>query len=356
MAKIRLEYVHEFRDRHGHVRRYLRRPGFKRAALPGLPGSVEFMAAYQQALTQEAPPLIIGAGRAKPGSVDAAVASYLQSAAFQSLAPEFRRVRRNILERFRTEHGDKPFAPLHRDAIERMVAKKAATPSAARNFLKTLRALMQHCIAVKMRDDDPTLGVKSAKIKSGGFRTWEEADIGAFEAKHPIGSRARLALALLLYTLQRRSDVVRMGRQHVRDGAISVTQQKTGTKLSIPIHPSLRAVLEATPSEHLTFLTTKNGKSFSPAGFTNWFREMCNDAGLPLGTSAHGLRKAGCRRLAEAGCSANVIASLSGHISLREVERYTKAADQARMAKSGMDTMVSAFPTAKIGTSAGNPS
>src|SRR5882724_1582867 len=131
-----------------------------------------------------------------------------------------------------------------------------------------------------------------------------------------------------------------MGRQHIRNGALQVRQQKTGASLAIPIHSALKAVLDATPSEHLTFLTTKDGKPFSPAGFTNWFREMCNEAGLPKGTSAHGLRKAACRRLAEAGCSANVIASISGHASLREVERYTKAADQARMARVGMGAIM----------------
>jgi integrase len=130
-----------------------------------------------------------------------------------------------------------------------------------------------------------------------------------------------------------------MGRQHARNGGLSVRQQKTGRSLEIPIHPILQAILDATPTDHLTFLTTRAGKPFSPAGFTNWFRDRCNEAGLPRGTSAHGLRKAACRRLAEAGCSANLIAAVSGHKSLREVQRYTEAADQARMAPSAMKTI-----------------
>ena len=135
-----------------------------------------------------------------------------------------------------------------------------------------------------------------------------------------------------------------MGRQHIRNGTLSLKQQKTGTALLLPVHPSLQAVLDATPSEHLTFLTTRDGAPFSPAGFTNWFRAVCNEAGLPKGTSAHGLRKATCRRLAEAGCSASVIAAISGHKSLNEVQRYTAAADQLRMAQSGMEAMGNAFP------------
>jgi integrase len=90
---------------------------------------------------------------------------------------------------------------------------------------------------------------------------------------HSVGTRARLALALLLYTAQRCSDVVRLGRQHVRDDVIQVRQQKTGVVLTIPVHPMLAAILEATPSHYLTFLTTRDGKPFSPPDFTNWFRD-----------------------------------------------------------------------------------
>ena len=144
-----------------------------------------------------------------------------------------------------------------------------------------------------------------------------------------------------------------MGRQHIRDGVVYVRQQKTGAMLAIPLHPALAAIIEATPNkrvEHgsttsfdgreklnpLTLLTTAYGKPFTAAGFGNWFRDRCNEAGLPEHCSAHGLRKAACRRLAEAGCSANVIASISGHATLTEVARYTKAADQERMAREGI--------------------
>lgn len=334
MARIRLKHVNAITGRDGKVRYYLRRRGFKNVVLPGLPGSTGFMEAYAAALIGER--AVIGTGRVKPGTVGAVVGAYLGSIPFGNFSTETQRTRRNILERFRVAHGDKPVALLTRPHINDMVAAKAATPSAARNFLATVRLLMRFAIKAGIRRDDPTTGVERIKIKTDGFRTWTEEDIAQFEAKHALGTRARLALALLLYTAQRRSDVVRMGRQHIRGGAIHVRQQKTGAVLAIPQHPDLKSVLDATPSDHLTFLTTAFGKPFSAAGFTNWFREMCNDAGLPNGTSAHGLRKAACRRLAEAGCSANEIASISGHVSLREVERYTKAADQARMARTGM--------------------
>ena len=335
MTRIKLDYVHEYHDRHGKLRRYFRRPGFKRIALPGAPGSDEFMTAYQLALAGQPPRIEIGAGRTKPGTVNAAIVGYYSSVAFRSLAVGTRKLQRSILERFRAEHGDKRIALLPREFIVRALGKRP--PSVARNWLKTLRAVLQFAVAEGFRADDPTHGVKPPRIRTDGIHTWTEAEIAQYEARHPIGTKAQLALALLLYTAQRRSDVRGMGRQHVRNGMLVVRQQKTGTMLQIPLHPKLREALGATSDKHLTFLVTEFGKPFSFAGFGNWFRERCNEAGLPNHCSAHGLRKAACRRLAEAGCTAHQIRAISGHVSLREVERYTKAADQAELARQAFE-------------------
>jgi integrase len=135
--------------------------------------------------------------------------------------------------------------------------------------------------------------------------------------------------------VQWRGDVIGMGPQHIRDGLLHVQQSKTGARLRLPIAPILQAVIDAAPIEHLTFLTTGSGKPFTAAGFGNWFRDVCNEAGLH-GFSAHGLRKAGCRRLADAGCSTHEIAAWSGHRTLSEVAHYTRAADQAAMARAAM--------------------
>jgi integrase len=126
-----------------------------------------------------------------------------------------------------------------------------------------------------------------------------------------------------------------MGRQHIKAGKLHVKQSKTGTPLKIPLAPELVTVIDATPITNLTFLTTDLGKPFTAAGFGNWFREVCDAAGLH-GFSAHGLRKAAGRRLAEAGCTANEIAAILGHRSLSEVARYTRAADQEAMAEKAM--------------------
>jgi integrase len=341
------KYVHGFLDRHGKTRFYFRRSGFKQVALPGLPWSPEFMGAYQAALA-DTPPLEIGASRTVAGTVNAVVIGYFGSAAFQNLAPASQRQYRGILERLRREHGDKRIATLERRNVVALLNAKTATPAAARDLLYCLRVLVRYAIDIGLRDNDPTAGIKIPKSKTEGFQTWSEEDIATFEAHYPIGSKPRLALELLLQSAQRRADVVRLGPQHIRGGVLSIRQQKTGKTLAIPVSPALAAALYATPSEHLTFLTTEDGKPFEPMAFTKWFRRCCDAAGLS-GCSAHGLRKAACRRLAEAGCSANEIAAMSGHASLREVERYTRAADQARMARNAM------FRT-RTATSSGKPS
>ena len=56
-------------------------------------------------------------------------------------------------------------------------------------------------------------------------------------------------------------------------------------------------------------------------------------AGSRIGARA---AQGACRRLAEAGCSASVIAAISGHATLREVSRYAAAAEQVRLAHIGI--------------------
>ena len=195
--------------------------------------------------------------------------------------------------------------------------------------------ILNHAISLDMIDRNPATGVKLYKSRGEGFHTWSEDEIARFEARHEIGTRARLAFALLLYTAQRRSDVVRMGWQHVTGDLIAVRQEKTETALMIPIHPELSLTLASVPRTNLTFLMTERGEPFTAAGFGEWFRDQCNDAGLPQ-CSAHGLRKAAATRLANAGCSSDQIKAITGHRSLAEVAHYTRAADQQRLAREAL--------------------
>jgi integrase len=113
-----------------------------------------------------------------------------------------------------------------------------------------------------------------------------------------------------------------------------VRQVKTGAELMIPVHPEVSAILEQVQITNLTFLISESGKPFTAAGFSHWFRARCNEADYPI---AHGLRKAAARRLAEVGRTEHEIAAITGHASLREIARYTKAADQQRLARAAME-------------------
>ena len=231
------------------------------------------MAAYAEACagTERA---AIGAGRAGVGSLDAAIKGYLASGAFVSLAPSSQRVRRDILEGFARECGHLRIADMKRQHVAVLLDRKAGRPGAALNLLSALKMLMRYAVDVGLRADDPTINIRRPKLRDGGFYPWTEEDIERFEQRHAVGSKARLALALLVYTGQRRGDVIELGRQHVRNGAIHLRQAKTGKPLAIPIHPELRVVLDATPSGNLTFLVSERGAPFSSDGFYASFAQM----------------------------------------------------------------------------------
>jgi integrase len=346
-------------DQHGKRRVRFRKGGFS-TYIVGTPWSEDFMRQYAAALDGvKAQAANIGASRIIPGTVSALVTAYLDldpksSSPFKTLSPETQRVRRNILENFRRAHGDKPLYRtdshgkrtmlLTREHMQRIVNEKIATPFAQRNFLNTVRAVFQWAMGEGRIPDDPTLGVKRKKVKTTGFKTWSEGHIARFEAAHPIGSRARLAFALLLYTGQRRGDVVKLGPQHIHRGVLTIDQGKTEggeeAHLEIPMHPKLRETIEATPTVGVkTFLVTQFGKPFTSNGFGNYFRELCDAAECP-DVAAHGLRKAAARRLAEIGCSPHQIASITGHASLAEIQRYTEAADRKRMGREAMAKLI----------------
>ena len=346
MTMLRLPYVNVVRRR-GRLYFYFRRPGFKRRPLPGLPGSTEFMAAYQGALESTPEQKIeIGAVRTVPGTINAVVVAFRK---FNKNEPITRKTDRNILEAFRAKHGDKRVALLEQRHIEAMIAEKAGKPSAQRNLLRMLRVLLAFTIDQKLRRDNAALGIKLDAIKTGGYHSWSEDELRQYERRHPVGTKARLALDLLLYTAQRRAHVVALGPAHMRDGRLSFTQSKTRAEIDIPVAEPLAVTIAATPMIGVkSFPVTDYGKPFSAAGFGNWFRQRCNEAALPH-CSAHGLRKAFLRRMAEAGCSEDFIASISGHRDYREIRTYVQAANKARMATEGMAKTLAHFPSSGNG-------
>jgi integrase len=304
----------------------------------------------------QAVPIIIGAKRTIPGTVNEAVVLYLGSRAFADLGPSTQTMRRSTLERFRGDHGDKRLRMLRSEHLAKLLGR--LRPHAQRNMLKTLRGLISFALSGGLIDADPTTGIQLARVKdNNGFETWAEKDIDLYRARHALGTRPRLALELLYGTMQRRGDVVRLGRQHIQDGFVSLRQQKTSTQVDVPVLPELQAAIDAMPKvEHLTFLVTEFGRPFTAGGFSHWFRGQCNLAGLPKNLSAHGLRKAGATRLAEHGCTDHEIMAWGGWTTLREVQRYTKAADNKRLALQAADKLKPRTELANLETRLANRS
>ena len=336
MVDLRLPFLVEDTDRHGNVRLYARPPGGKKTRLRDPVGSPAFMAAYHAALAAGDKP---GRKRTVPGSFRALCDAYFGSPTFRALDVSTRNWRRRALERVAIEHGDKPAALLEPKHVRELRDDLAETPGAANSRLKAMQALYRFGLQAGVVQRDPTKDVERIRYKVAGHHSWTIAEVAAYEARWPIGTRQRLALALLLYTAGRREDVVRIGPAQLRGGRLRFTQAKNEDRapveMDIPVHDDLAAAIAATVTGTKTFLVTSFGKPFTAPGFGNAFRDWCNAAGLPH-CSAHGLRKATATRLAERGASAHMIQAITGHKSLAEVERYTAAARGALLADQAM--------------------
>lgn len=330
-AKLHLRYVQLIRKPDGRAYYYFRR-GDVRIALPGTPGTRQFADAYDAALKTPASP--IGSGKVAAGSVAAVAAAWYQAPAFTKLSGASQKTYRRRLDEWLAKAGPLPVDKVEPRHILASIEKRAATPAQANALLNVLRQLFSYAFKHGFCPQNPARSVDRLKYKKQPYATWTEEHIARFRDHWPSGTRARLALELMLNTGSRRSDAIRLGPQHLRGGALAFKQQKTGVELEIPLHPDLRAELALASKKHLAFLATERGAPFaSGTGFYNWFSECAAKAGIPKGMSPHGLRKATARRLAEAGCSPHQIQAITGHKTLSEVERYTKEVEQRRLAK-----------------------
>jgi integrase len=328
-------HCERWRDRHGRLRVYFRKNKGRRIPLPLDVTSDAFAIAYEAALIGEPEPSSDRHVRAAPGTIGALIISYMRSASYLGLRDTTKAGYASRIDTLRAQHGHRTVAGLSRERIVTGILQPYANkPGAGIAMLKMLRILIRHAIDIGWLTHDPTAGIK--RPKSREIRSWSDAEIQAFERKWPIGTKQRLAFALMLYTGQRRSDVHRMTWADLSNGTIRVVQQKTKTKLAIPLHRELVAVLAATDRSHMTIINTEYGKPFTVDGFSQWIRSAIAAAGLPLDCQPHGLRKAAGRRLAEAGCTAHEIMAVLGHKTLSEAERYTRDANQVQLATAAL--------------------
>lgn len=335
---IKLKYIQKLRDRHGKERFYFRRKGMRPVTLPH-PDSEEFMDAYYAAMKGGLPKL------RKPRSVYASqsrslsdvIGAYYESPEYRGIKSSTQEVYSRLLERIRSQpYAGEDMAFMEQRHVRYIVSTFEESPTTANRMLRLLGQMFQFAIRRGWLETDPTVGVKPIRVKSVGFTPWSDEDIEIYEKFHPIGTQPRLAMALLLYTGQRRSDVVQMKYRNVRGDLISVVQEKTSAKLMIPIHPRLKECIDAwEPSSSGHFLTSRGlGNSpYSAKAFSSVMSAWREAAGLPAGLSPHGLRKAAARRLAEAGCTPHQIAAITGHKTLSEVTRYTRDVRQVKLAR-----------------------
>jgi integrase len=308
------------------VRHYFHRRGQPDIALPGVPGSDEFMAAYQAAMRT---PAAIPSPHAA-GTFARLVEDYYRSAEFSNLAKSSKRLYRLCLDPIAKRDGHRLVRDMPRDKVRKIIEEIAQTrPGLANASIKVLRRLLSFAVDINLRPDNPVSRIKS--YRQGTRHTWTEAELAVFEAKWPVGTRERLAYSLLLFLGQRVGDTVRMKRGDITGGTISITQQKTGTELTLPLHPSLLTAMRAWPAKGIYLIGDKHGRPIKAAALTNLINRSARAAGLPAECLPHGLRKAMMRRLAEHGASSKELQSVSGHKTLAEVERYTAKADQKKL-------------------------
>lgn len=344
---IRLKYILQDRDRHGNHRVYVRLKGKGQIRLRETPDTPEFLDEYKAALARlrEGERITKTTGKAPaPGSLAALCQLYMKSPAFlQGLEEDTRRVRRRLLERIclsntpkGVQRGTLPYSCMEPKHVRDIRDERANRPEAANSMVKALRQVFAWAVEYEYMESNPARDVtKLAPTNPDGWHTWTPEEVAQYEARHPIGTKAHLAMSLLLYTGVRRSDVVTFGRQMERDGWLHWTEHKGRRKIrkdrALPILPPLRAAIDACPSDNFTYLVTAYGKPFTSNGFGNKFKDWCREAGLPHCT-AHGLRKAGATMAAENGATEYELMAIYGWESPKQAAIYTKKANRRKLA------------------------
>lgn len=335
MPRPRRPYECRETSRHGKTVWYFRRKGQPRIRLPDSYGSLEYDEAYERALTAKAPRPVT---KAASGTLRWLVDTYKASGHFASLAPASRTARDYIMYAVCRDAGHVAFARITRRHIQEAMDRRAATPHAANNFLVAMSVLFRWAVKNSLLEKNPCEGVDRRKDRIVGHHTWTLDQVAQFRAHHPIGSKPRLALDLLLFTGLRRGDVILVGRQHVRAGVISLRTGKTGAQLHLPIFAELQASIDATATGDMVFLTNAKGEAFAnPQAFGTWFIRHCKAAGLPAGCTPHGLRKAGATIAANNGATTHELMAMFGWSRISMAEVYTKQADRARLARAASE-------------------
>lgn len=331
----RLAYVSSFEDRHGKRRWRFRRLGYRTHYFTSPVGTKAFDREYAGCM--QADPAAIVGERIRPGSVSDVIARYYADNEFLDLAEATKTVYRGVLEQFRAAFGDDSILLFDAERISRLMTSKRETPHAAARLRKLLKALFRIARRAKVvpHNFDPVQDTRAPKATTVGYHRWTEAELAAFEATHALGTKPRLAFALLVYGAQRSGDVRFMTAETVAGNRIRLTQSKTANAIDVPVVQPLADALAAGPLGAATLIETKDGAPFTPKGFYGMMKRACIAAGLPH-CSPHGLRKSAARRCLEAGCTDAEGMSITGHKTVREYQRYAGTGARADAADVAM--------------------
>lgn len=355
-VKLDLPHLSLERDRHGKERLYVRRNG-RRIWIKAEPGTAAFAKAYGEALESLAQPVTRNRAQlilAPKGTFAWLAAKYYGSDDFLALDPDSQKTRRRVIDGCLKEPhtdddpdemGNCPLQFLTSKKIKRLRDLKAGFPGAANNRRKYLSAMFGWAIEAEHMKSNPARDVRRKKYATNGFYAWTLSDLTAFENRHPIGTKARLALTLLLYLGVRRGDLVRLGKHNIHDAVgtegrvIKFVPNKTRyqrlTESEKPLLPVLEEIIGASLCGDRAFLETDFGKPFTAKGFGNWFRARCDEAKLTL-CSAHGLRKIGATLCAEGGATEHQLMAIFDWSTPQQAAVYTRAASRRLLARSGM--------------------
>lgn len=334
MPRPRKPYIQKEVTRHGRTVWYFRRGKERRIRLPGAFGSPEFNAAYDAALAGRP---IEAKATAPKSSLRWLVDQYLESGRFSKLSPETQEMRKRVLLSICKTGGDLAFRAITPDDIQRGKMRREATPGAAVNYVKIMRALFEFAKDSTWVTENPAADIKAKAPETDGHHTWTLEEVEQYQAKHPVGTQARLALDLMLYTGFRRHDAVKLGKQHIREGLITFRTNKKGVTVQIPLLPPLAKSIEATETGDLAFLCTSRKQPWAKESFGAWFAEQCIAAGVP--GRAHGLRKAGATFAAENGANEFQLAAMYGWSDTRMALVYIKKANKKRLAEQAANAL-----------------
>jgi integrase len=332
--KPKFKYLRRKRGRAGDRERlYYEEPGKARIPLRGPVGSPAFLADYEAA-TKAAP--LPKQERTQPYTLAALVHAYEFSQHFRTeIRSSTQEGQRRIMKRLVDAFGAGDVRTMRKGDVAAIVESLSGGPCSSRNLLKVLSQLLKLAVRLEWRDDNPVRDMERPKAK-GTRHCWSDTEIAAFKEHWPVGTRQRLALDLLLFTGQRKGDIVRLTHENLRGGRLRITQEKTGVEVDAPLAAELRASIAATPTGLTAVLVSSWGRPYGSKAFCGVFKDWTRAAGLPDHCSAHGLRKAFARTMAENGATAHEIMAAGGWTTLTEVERYTRAANRSRLADSGL--------------------